>query len=1188
MKRLLIFFFTVVVFSCHQPETLFLKQSSSHTGIEFNNQITENDSVNPIDLEFLYNGGGVAVGDFNNDGLQDLYFTASEVSNKLYLNEGSFEFRDVTDEAHVSGEGLWCNGATVADINSDGWLDIYVCTTIKKNPAQRRNLLYINQGLNKDGIPVFKEMAAEYNLADTGYSVQAAFFDYDNDGDLDMYLLQTKLAQRDVTRFSGNNSGDTTKTDIDKLYRNDWNASLKHPVFTDVSKEAGITDHGYGLGLNIADVNNDGWKDIYVTNDFFGNDLLYINNHDGTFTNKAKDYFKHTSRNAMGNDVADINNDGLTDILAVDMNPEGNYRKKKNMDGNNYYLYQRMISEKLIIQYVRNTLQLNMGPRVLSNDSIGDPIFADIGYYAGVAETDWSWNPSIADFDNDGNRDIFITNGYPRDVTDHDFVAFRNKALNIASKEQLIDQIPKIKISNYVFQNKGNLQFENTTKRWGVDEPSFSNGAVYVDLDNDGDLDYVVNNINDKAFVYKNTTNTRKEIKANFLKIKFKGEGHNINGLGAVATIYYDKAKKQVWENLPCRGYLSCVENNVLFGLKNIQTIDSVIIQWPGNKVQKLTNVKANQTIEVQEKDAASLNQTNQQNTLDTNSLFTEVISNVDVHYRHSEMDFIDFNMQRLLPHKLSEYGPGIAAGDIDGNGYDDLCIGGTGDLPVKFLLQQSNGKFVEKSLPFVTTHDARRPENEGVLLFDADNDGGLDLYLTSGSNEFPPSTKNYEDRLFENDGKGNFTFKQSALPVNYTSKSCVKAVDFDNDGDLDLFVGGRVVPGRYPEPVSSFIYRNDSKKGEIKFTDVTASVAPALQNIGLICDAVWTDFGNDGWKDLIITGEWMPLTFFKNVNGHLQNIASTGLQNYKGWWNSIAAGDFDNDGDIDYVVGNLGANTFYHANEQFPLKIYAGDFAHNKNYVAIPSLFLPDEQGNKKEFPAQTRDDIVDQLPALKKKFLTYKEFGKVEMSQLLDEKDLKAAYKLEANYMQSSYIENLGNGKFKMHPLPVPAQFAPIYGIVVDDFNDDGNLDIATVGNDYGTEVSVGRYDAMNGLVMLGNGKGNFTCQTIAESGLFIPGNAKALVKLMDKKNNYLLAASQNKDVLKVYRKRNSDTLIKLLPTDDYAVIYLKNGSKRREEIYHGTSFLSQSSLFISISNQISAVEITNKKGEKRRLSF
>ena len=1187
MKRLvLLFFVSGFLFACNNSNTLFTKRPSSHTGISFNNKIVENDSVNPIDLEFLYNGGGIAVGDFNNDGLQDLYFTASQVSNKLYLNKGDFEFEDVTETAQVTADSSWCNGATVADVNNDGWLDIYVCATIKKNPEKRKNLLYINQGLNKDGIPVFKEMAKEYNLADTGYSVQAAFFDYDNDGDLDMYLEQTKLAQRNSVNFS-TNYNDTSNADVDKLFRNDWNADLKHPVFTDVSKEAGIKETGYGLGLSIADINNDGWKDIYVTNDFYGNDLLYINNHNGTFTNKAYTYFKHTSRNAMGNDIADVNGDGLADVIAVDMDPEGNYRKKKNMDGNNYFIYQRMMNEGLIIQYVRNTLQLNMGPRVLGNDSIGDPIFSDVSFLTGTAETDWSWAPTIADFDNDGNRDILITNGYPRDVTDHDFVAFRNRSVNIASKEQLMDQMPQIKISNYAFQNKGNLRFDNVTKQWGLSDPSFSNGAVYVDLDNDGDLDYVVNNINDEASVYENNTNTTKKVNANFLKIKFNGDEQNKNGLGAIATIYYDHGKKQVWENEPVRGYLSCIENSVLFGLNKTPVIDSVIIQWQNNRVQKLTNVKANQVLNVYEKNAVQQPQT-KQNILDSTRLFKDVTTDLNIRYHHFESDYIDFNDQRLLPHKLSEYGPGIAAGDIDGNGLDDLCIGGTGDLPVKFLLQQPDGKFSEKVLPLEGGHGARRPECEGIILFDADNDGDLDLYLTSGSNEFVPNTENYQDRFYENDGKANFTLRKEVLPQNYTSKSCVKAVDFDNDGDLDLFIGGRVIPDRYPQAVSSFVYRNDSKKGEIKFTDVTASVAPQLQNIGLTCDATWTDFDNDGWKDLIITGEWMPITFFKNDHGNLKNItATTGIENYKGWWNSIAAGDFDNDGDIDYVAGNLGTNTFYKATEQYPVKIYAGDFAHNNNYVAVPSLYLPDEQGVKKEFPAQTRDDIVDQLPALKKKFLTYKDFANAEMNQLLEPKDTQTAYKLQANYMQSAYIENLGNGKFKLHALPVLAQLAPIYGIVVDDFNNDGDLDIAAVGNDYGTEVSIGRYDALNGLVMLGDGKGNFICKTILQSGLFVPGNARALVKLAGK-NDYLLAASQNKDVLKVFKKRNNDTLVKLLPNDEYAIIYLKNGTKRRVENYCGTSFVSQSSMVIPVNDNVTQINIVNNQGEKREMKF
>ena len=526
MMRFTLFIFLLFILSCNKPNTLFIQLSSSQTGISFNNAITENDSINPLDLEFLYNGGGVAVGDFNNDGLPDLYFTASTTSNKLYLNEGNLKFKDVTSVAKVDGEGEWSNAASVIDINNDGLEDIYVCTTIKEQPQQRRNLLYINQGLDKNKIPVFKEMATEYGLADTSWSVQAAFFDYDNDGDLDMYLVTTKLAQRQSASFNSNTIKNSD-ADVDKLYRNDWNPVLKHPVFTDVSKQAGINEHGFGLGVAIADINNDGWKDVYVTNDFYGSDHLYINNRNGTFTDEVKQYFKHTSQNAMGNDIADINNDGLPDIVAVDMNPEDNYRKQKNMGSNNYFIEQNMLNENLELQYVRNTLQLNLGNAVGENDSITHPVFADIGFYAGVAQTDWSWNPSLADFDNDGYKDLIITNGYPRDVTDHDFAAYRNKAQNLASKQEIIDQIPQIKISNYAYKNPGNLKFENVTQQWGMNEPSFSNGAVYVDLDNDGDLDYVVNNINDKAFVYENTTNTKNKINKNYLEIQFNGGNKN-------------------------------------------------------------------------------------------------------------------------------------------------------------------------------------------------------------------------------------------------------------------------------------------------------------------------------------------------------------------------------------------------------------------------------------------------------------------------------------------------------------------------------------------------------------------------------------------------------------------------------------------------------------------------------------
>lgn len=1188
MKRIAILAAAASFFiACNRPHTLFVKLPSSRTGIAFDNRITENDSINPLDLEFLYNGGGVAVGDFNNDGLPDLYFTASTTGNKLYLNQGNLQFKDVTAAAGVDGEGEWSNAASVVDINNDGLEDIYVCTTIKTNPQQRRNLLYINEGTNKEKIPVFKEMAAAYGLADTAFSVHAAFFDYDNDGDLDMYLVTTRLVKRESVSFSANTK-DTTRADVDKLYRNDWSAALGHPVFTDVSRQAGINERGFGLGLAIADINGDGWKDVYVTNDYYGSDHLYINNGNGTFTDKVKQYFKHTSQNAMGNDVADINNDGLPDVIALDMDPRDNYRRKKNMSGTNYYIYQKMLYENLELQYVRNTLQLNMGPTVKGGDSIGDPAFADISFYSGVAETDWSWNASLADFDNDGYRDLIITNGYPRDVTDHDFIAFRNVASNVASKKQIIEQIPQIKIPNYAFRNTGDLKFEDQTSQWGMDQPSFSNGAVYADLDNDGDLDYVVNNINDEASVYENTINTKDQLNANYLKIGFRGDSNNINGLGTIATIYYDSGKIQRYENSPYRGYLSTVDNKAFFGLGHINTVDSVIIDW-GTKRQVLYNVKANQLITAHISKASPYRRDVPM--LATNALFTDVTTASGIQYNHQETDYIDFDDERLIPHKLSQYGPGLVAGDVDGNGLDDMYVGGTGNFPGVFFLQQKDGTFRSKSMALPAGENIRPSENMGLLLFDADNDGDEDLYCANGSNEWNAGAKNYEDQFFINDGKGNFTNDSDALGINYTSKSCVKAADIDNDGDLDLFIGGRVYPGKYPQAVSSFIYRNDSKPGKVKFTDITDSVANDLYDIGLVCDALWTDFDNDGWTDLVVVGEWMPVTFLRNVHGTFKNVTpQTGIAGDKGWWNSIAGGDFDNDGDIDYIVGNLGENSFFRGSDQYPVGIFAKDFDNNGSFDAIPTLYLPDEHGKLQEYTAHNRDDIVEQLPMLKKKFLTYKAFATADIHKVFSDDQLKNALHLQANMFKSCFLKNMGNGRFEIHPLPTLAQLAPVYGIVTGDFNGDGSLDVILSGNDFGNEVTNGRYDAMNGLLLLGDGTGNFRPQSILQSGIYIPGDGKALIKLRSAGGECLVAATQNRGPLKVFsdKKAEPGKNIPLNTNDKTVLIHYKNGRIRKEEVYHGSSFLSQSSLFIRVDDRVQSVEITGNNGEKRTITL
>ena len=1179
----------VLLDSCNTSPALFDRIASSHTNIHFSNDITENDSINPIDLEFLYNGGGVGAGDFNNDGLTDLYFTGNMVSNKLYLNKGRFVFTDVTATSNSGGMGKWCNAPSLVDINGDGRLDIYVCVTIHQNAEERKNMLYVNQGNDKNGIPIFREMAAAYGLADTSYSVHSAFFDYDNDGDLDMYLVTTRLAERSSFNFNSNKI-ENKDSDVDKLFRNDWNDSLKHPVFTDVSKEAGITAPGFGLGIAIADINKDGWKDIYVTNDFYGSDHLYINQQNGRFLEKARDYFKHTSQNAMGTAIADLNNDGLADVLTVDMNPEDNYRKKKNMSGGNYFIYQNMQFENIMLQYVRNTLQLNMGPGIGASDSLSNPVFGDIAFMAGVAETDWSWNAAIEDMDNDGHRDILITNGYPRDVTDHDFSAFRARSGKVASKEQLIEQIPIVKIPNYALRNKGNLEFNNSTVAWGMQEPSFSNGAVCVDLDNDGDLDYIVNNINAEAFVYRNNSREKNQSTANYLTIRFKGPAGNEKGIGAWATIYYGGGQQQVFENSPYRGYLSTTITNAFFGLGANELIDSVIICWSSDKKEKLEQVTANQVITADIRNARLPYSWTTDDQLKAR-LFSDYTSYSKIQYRHHEIDYIDFDKERLLPHKLSQYGPPLAAGDIDGNGLDDIIVGGNGESPGKIFLQQASGSFTTNDLPWATGKDARRPEQAGMLLFDADQDGDLDLYAGSGSNEFLSNTKNYQDQFFKNDSKGRFVLDSTCIiPINYTSKSCTKAADYDNDGDLDLFIGGKSLPGKYPTAVSSFIYRNDTKDGTIRFTDVTAQIAPDLVNIGMVCDGLWTDYDNDGFTDLILAGEWMPITFLKNLKGKFTNTsAQSGINVQRGWWNSITGGDFDNDGDIDYIAGNLGLNSFFRASADFPVKLYATDFDGNGSIDPILTTYLKDQHGEKQEYTALNRDDIMAQIPSLKKNFLTYKDFAGAGFKQLFSPLAIKKALQLSANNFTTVLLANQGKGKFTMKPLPALAQLTPIFGVVTEDFNQDGNLDLAMCGNDFGNEVSNGRYDAFNGLVLLGNGKGDFKPMAMMRSGFYLPGDSKSLLAIRGSNNKFILVASENKGPLKLFRcNQENSILLAVEKTDKVALLTLKTGAIRRVELVHGSSFLSQSSRFICYDSTIKKVEIINVKGAARVYSI
>ncbi len=1128
------------------------------SGITFNNQIFENDTFNILTEEYIYNGGGVAVADFNRDSLPDLFFSGNMVPNRLYLNRGNLRFEDVTDRSGVGSASKWNTGVAVADVNADGWPDLYVCATMKKNPDERINSLFIHQGL-QDGVPVFKDLAADYGVAEKGYSMNAAFLDYDRDGDLDLYVLNNIL-NSEIPSAWRNKIIDGSAANNDQLYRNNGNQT-----FTNMTKEAGILWEGYGLGLAIADYNNDGYPDIYVSNDYMSNDLLYINNKNGTFTNQLPSVVRHHSMFSMGNDASDVNNDGWVDVMTLDMLPEGYRRKKTTIQGSSYTVYLNNEKWGYQFQHVRNMLQINNGV------APGQPLsFSEAGFLAGVYETDWSWSPLFADYDNDGDKDLLITNGFPKDITDKDFSNYRNDVGAVASAALLVDSIPVVKVSNYAFENTGTLSFRDVTDAWGLKIPSFSNGAAFADLDGDGDLDYVVNNINDLAFLYENRSRQLYPDESNYLRIRLEADALNPYALGARVMIQPDSGQAQYYDQSFYRGYLSTVEPMIHAGVGRARFIKKIEVQWPDQTITEVTNVSANQTITINwaNRKAPEIEAPKSKTLL--TALPNEVLA-----FRHQEEDKIDFNIQRTLPHKFSQSGPSLAAGDVNGDGLDDFVVGGPAGISATVFLQNSSGEFSAAKLEA----DGKVQEDEGVLLFDADNDGDLDLYAVSGSFEFEPNDESYQDRLYWNDGKGNFQRSSAVLPIVRSSGSCVRAADFDRDGDLDLFVGARVTPGQYPYTPSSSLLRNEGGK----FVDVIAEVAPKLQKVGMVSDAIWTDANSDGAVDLLVVGEFMAPTLFLNEKGKLDPSARTGLENHKGWWTSITGGDFDEDGDMDYIAGNAGLNNYFKANTETPLRVYAKDVDGNGSVDAVLSCYFMSDEGTLKEYPIHFWDELNSQSPKFRRKFARYKQFAAVPMSDFFTPEEEKGMLVMEANYLASSLLRNNGKGAFDAVPLNRELQMAPLNGIQVTDVNQDGHLDFLTVGNDYGNEVFAGRYDAATGAVLLGRGDGTFRYLPSRESGFFVPGDAKALVQLRASQE-LLLIATQNRDSIRGFTAGNAARFFQAAAFDQSIAWATKAGKRMKFEFYYGAGFASAGIRGVQIPAGASNVQVTDFRGTTR----
>ena len=1090
MRKLITTFILIFSFFLCSQEPLFTLVDNSKTGINFSNELVDTKEHSIFLYANYYGGSGVGIGDFDNDGLEDIFFAANLLDDKIYKNLGNLEFEDKTKMSGIINNGSWSTGVTVADVNNDGLLDIYVsCELYDDAPLLRRNKLYINQGSFK-----FKESASEWGVDVDRRTRHSVFFDYNKDGLLDLYLLNHPPNTGNFSPFFGK---DMSLPEYNlQLFENKGNH------FVDVTESAGLNRSGFPNAAVIGDFNKDGWPDIYVANDFDSPDFLYFNNKDKTFTYATETSLRHTSFYSMGVDAADINNDSHLDLMVLDMTAEDNFRLKSNMSGMNPDSFWKVVNDGGHYQYMFNTLQLNNG-----NDT-----FSDIAQFTGTAATDWSWSSLVADFDNDGQKDIYITNGLLRDIrnTDADkkIADIVSKKINeyiiqnpnnteitlwdVVDLKELLDLLPSQKLKNYYYKNHGNLEFSNITDSSGLNQPSFSHGASYVDLDNDGDLDLVVNNVNDKPFIYENNSENNGN---NFIRLKMIDDRPT---LGTKVKMYYDK-EFQYFETTNVRGIYSTSEDVVHFGINKSKAIDSILIEWPDQTLQKIINPKINKTHKVY-KEGITINS---KSNINNDKRFNEDKSILN--YTHRENYFNDYEKQVLLPHKLSQLGPAIAKGDINGDGLEDLFVGGASGQEASVYIQNENS-FEKIDNDIWTKHKAL--EDIDALFFDSDNDGDLDIYVVSGGNEFMPNSSTYLDRLYINDGNGNFTFRRELLPSNFESGSVVKAFDFDNDGDLDLFVGSRMKPWNYPEPASSYLLVNENGKFSNYNTD-------QFNDLGLVTDAEWFDYDNDGDSDIVVVGEWMPITVFKNQDGNfIKEEINTNLGcSSTGWWYSIEVGDLNNDKLPDLIVGNLGLNYKYKASVDEPFEVFYDDFDENGTKDIVLAYYNYGIQ-----FPLRGFSCSSQQVPDLKDKFEKYDIFASLDVQAVYGEENLENALRLSVNTFESAALIN-NESFFDFKPLPNYAQFSSVNDIIIKDFDNDQINDLLIVGNMYHAEIETARNDAGNGLFLKGVGDGSFKEVSVSESGFFAPGDSKKIITLNLGNNDIILVANNN-DRIQIFK--------------------------------------------------------------------